>query len=187
MAGALKKRSARMVFLDMMGAEQGYGDGLMRGAAGVDLLWQLGIEPAEISRHADYGILGYARDPERVRFETREYRAVLDEGSSLRVVLRPGMPDCDSSDNLRAKVDAATAEGASSVDFYHQGYSSERSNLEPVDTVRPRAGVHYPRSAGEFRSWFGTDADCLDYLDWLRWPQGFRVSAMWARRRVGGR
>jgi hypothetical protein len=24
--------------------------------------------------------------------------------------------------------------------------------------------VHYPRSAGELRSWFGTDADCLDYL-----------------------
>lgn len=23
------------------------------------------------------------------------------------------------------------------------------------------------------RSWFATDADCLDYLDWLRWPDGF--------------
>ena len=42
-----------------------------------------------------------------------------------------------------------------------------------MNAVRPRAGVHYPRSAGEFRSWFGTDADCLDYLEWLRWPQGF--------------
>jgi len=37
----------------------------------------------------------------------------------------------------------------------------------------PRAGRHYPRSAGEFQAWFGTDADCLDYLDWLRWPDGF--------------
>jgi transposase-like protein len=42
-----------------------------------------------------------------------------------------------------------------------------------VDVPQHRAGVHYPRSAGEFQSWFGTDADCLDYLDWLRWPQGF--------------
>jgi transposase-like protein len=33
--------------------------------------------------------------------------------------------------------------------------------------------VHYPRSSGEFQSWFATDADCLDYLDWLRWPRGF--------------
>ena len=35
------------------------------------------------------------------------------------------------------------------------------------------AGVHYPRSAGEFQAWFRTDADCLDYLEWLRWPGGF--------------
>jgi Transposase zinc-ribbon domain len=35
------------------------------------------------------------------------------------------------------------------------------------------AGVHYPRSIGEFQAWFSTDADCLDYLEWLRWPQGF--------------
>jgi transposase-like protein len=38
---------------------------------------------------------------------------------------------------------------------------------------RPRAGVHYPRSVGEFQAWFRTDSDCLDYLEWLRWPQGF--------------
>lgn len=39
--------------------------------------------------------------------------------------------------------------------------------------LQPLAGLHYPRSTGELRSWFGTDADCLDYLDWLRWPEGF--------------
>jgi transposase-like protein len=38
---------------------------------------------------------------------------------------------------------------------------------------RPRAGTHYPRSVGEFQAWFRTDADCLDYLAWLRWPDGF--------------
>jgi len=38
---------------------------------------------------------------------------------------------------------------------------------------RPRAGRHYPRSTGEFHSWFRTDSDCLDYLEWLRWPDGF--------------
>ena len=36
----------------------------------------------------------------------------------------------------------------------------------------PRAGTHYPKSVGEFR----TDADCLDYLEWLRWPAGFACS-----------
>lgn len=38
---------------------------------------------------------------------------------------------------------------------------------------RPRPGKHYPRSLGEFQAWFRSDADCLDYLEWLRWPQGF--------------
>lgn len=33
--------------------------------------------------------------------------------------------------------------------------------------------MDYPRSVGELRSWFPTDADCLDYLDWLAWPDGF--------------
>src|SRR5271165_1831957 len=37
----------------------------------------------------------------------------------------------------------------------------------------PVAGAHYPRSTGEFLSWFRTDDDCLDYLEWLRWPGGF--------------
>jgi hypothetical protein len=36
-----------------------------------------------------------------------------------------------------------------------------------------KAGVHYPVSTGEMMAWFGTDADCLDYLEWLGWPNGF--------------
>ena len=35
------------------------------------------------------------------------------------------------------------------------------------------AAVQYPRSLGEFSAWFSTDSDCLDYLEWLRWPEGF--------------
>ena len=38
---------------------------------------------------------------------------------------------------------------------------------------QPRAGRHYPRSLGEFYAWFRTEADCLDYLEWLRWAAGF--------------
>jgi transposase-like protein len=33
--------------------------------------------------------------------------------------------------------------------------------------------MDYPRSVGEFQQWFRTDGDCLDYLEWLRWPGGF--------------
>jgi hypothetical protein len=42
-----------------------------------------------------------------------------------------------------------------------------------VDGRQPRAGRDFPRSTGEVQSWFATDADCLDYLEWLRWPDGF--------------
>src|SRR3974377_1140590 len=38
--------------------------------------------------------------------------------------------------------------------------------------ARLRGGRDYPRSLGEFQAWFGTDADCLDYLEWVRGPQG---------------
>lgn len=37
----------------------------------------------------------------------------------------------------------------------------------------PQGGVDYPRSLAEFGAWFATDADCLDYLEWIRWPEGF--------------
>lgn len=30
---------------------------------------------------------------------------------------------------------------------------------------------------GEFQAWFGSEDDCLDYLEWLRWPNGFVCGA----------
>ena len=35
------------------------------------------------------------------------------------------------------------------------------------------AGRDYPGSYAELRAWFSEDWKCLDYLDWLRWPDGF--------------
>jgi Transposase zinc-ribbon domain len=40
----------------------------------------------------------------------------------------------------------------------------------------PRLGTDYPGSTGEFQAWFRTDEDCLDYLEWLRWPDGWRCA-----------
>lgn len=37
----------------------------------------------------------------------------------------------------------------------------------------PVVDKHYPGSLPAVRGWFDSDADCLDYLDWLRWPDGF--------------
>jgi len=37
----------------------------------------------------------------------------------------------------------------------------------------PVEGIHYPGSLAEVRAWFPDDAACFDYLDWLRWSEGF--------------
>jgi hypothetical protein len=50
---------------------------------------------------------------------------------------------------------------------------SPRRTLTGVAPTGPMAGKHYPTSTGELMAWFPTDADCLDYLEWLRWPKGF--------------
>jgi transposase-like protein len=41
----------------------------------------------------------------------------------------------------------------------------------------PDAGRHYPGSYAELLAWFPDDEACLDYLDWLRWPRGWRCPA----------
>jgi hypothetical protein len=38
---------------------------------------------------------------------------------------------------------------------------------------QPIVGRHCPANYVEFLSWFSTDAHCRDYLEWLRWPNGF--------------
>src|SRR5665648_923704 len=42
--------------------------------------------------------------------------------------------------------------------------------------MMPRAGRDYPGSVGELLAWFSSDAGCRDYLEWLRWPEGFVCS-----------
>ena len=39
-----------------------------------------------------------------------------------------------------------------------------------------QAGRDYPPSYADLLAWFPDDAACLDYLEWLRWPNGFFCS-----------
>ena len=43
--------------------------------------------------------------------------------------------------------------------------------LQPANTLR--AGQDFPRNYAELRAWFPDDDACLDYLEYLRWPDGF--------------
>jgi len=43
--------------------------------------------------------------------------------------------------------------------------------------ANPAVGRDYPGSYGELLAWFGDDDACLDYLDWLRWRDGWGCPA----------
>lgn len=42
-----------------------------------------------------------------------------------------------------------------------------------VATVKTTSGQPYPRTFEEFLEWFSSEEDCVQYLEWIRWPQGF--------------
>jgi transposase-like protein len=42
-----------------------------------------------------------------------------------------------------------------------------------VSAEHPKGGIDYPRTFQEFRDWFPNDDACVDYLEALRWPNGF--------------
>jgi hypothetical protein len=72
-------------------------------------------------------VIGYAADPERLRGDLRAYGE-----AAVSVVLRPTPPDCDSPDNLRAKVELASELGLRRADFYHYGFM----RLDALDWIR---------------------------------------------------
>ena len=43
--------------------------------------------------------------------------------------------------------------------------------------MSPTVGRDYPGSYGELLAWFPDDEACRDYLDWLRWRDGWRCPA----------
>jgi hypothetical protein len=43
--------------------------------------------------------------------------------------------------------------------------------------ARPVAGVDYPRTYQQLREWFADEQSCLEYLERLRWPDGFSCPA----------
>lgn len=49
----------------------------------------------------------------------------------------------------------------------------DTAGLRSDNVWHPVAGWHYPTDVAEFRAWFRTDSDCVSYLGWLRWPNGF--------------
>jgi hypothetical protein len=115
-------------FIDLSGAVKGYADGRPTGSTAPSIAWQLGVDVPAVARACD-GIqaIGYAADPERVRGDLDAY-----DDAAVSVILRPTPPDCDSPDNLRAKVELARERGLRRADFYHYGFM----RLDALDWIR---------------------------------------------------
>jgi hypothetical protein len=115
-------------FIDLSGAVKGYADGRPTGPPSPSIAWQLGVDVEAVAR-ACSGIeaIGYAADPERIRGDLDSYG-----DAAVAVIYRPTAPDCDSPDNLRAKVELARERGLRRVDFYHYGFM----RLDALDWIR---------------------------------------------------
>jgi hypothetical protein len=76
--------------------------------------------------------IGYAADPERLKLDLAAYRSVIGPDQRLSVIMRPMAPDCDSPENLAAKLAIARELGVMEVGFYHYGFM----RLESLDLIR---------------------------------------------------
>jgi hypothetical protein len=115
-------------FIDLSGAVMGYADGRPTGPPAPSIAWRLGVDlPAVARACAGIEAIGYAADPERVRGDLDAYG-----DDAVSVIFRPTTPDCDSPENLRAKVELARRRGLRRADFYHYGFM----RLDALDLIR---------------------------------------------------
>jgi len=110
-----------LTFLDLSAGIKGWSDGEPSGAPGGESAWHLGIDIDAIGRLCPVSVPAYARSRERVAAELAYY-AGRPGHAGLGALLRPMAPDCDSAENLCAKLDAVRAAGARRVDFYSYGF-----------------------------------------------------------------
>ena len=127
-AEAARGGGAELEIIDSSGAMKGYATGRPAGSPAPAVAWQLGVDVRAVARACD-GIeaIGYAADPERIRGDLEAYGT-----RRCRSSCGPTPPDCDSAENLRAKVALARERGLRRVDFYHYGFM----RLDALDWIR---------------------------------------------------
>jgi hypothetical protein len=132
-AAAAAAEGATFAFIDLSGAVKGYATGRPTGDAAPTIAWQFGIDiPAVAAACGQVEAIGYAVEPDRLRFDLAAYRSSVGETSRLSTIMRPMPPDCASADNLARKLAIAQELGAVEVGFYHYGFM----RLESLDLIR---------------------------------------------------
>jgi hypothetical protein len=127
-AAAARAEGARFEFIDLAGAVKGYGTGRPQGAEAASISWRPGVDVAAVAAACDgVSAIGYAAEPGRIADDLSAYG-----DAAVSVILRAMPPDCDSADNLRAKVELARERGLRRADFYHYGFM----RLSGLDLIR---------------------------------------------------
>jgi hypothetical protein len=132
-AHSAASEGAGFAFIDLSGAVKGYATGRPQGDPAPATAWQFGIDVAGVAEACgQVEAIGYAADPERLRLDLSAYRSIIGPDRRLSVILRPMAPDCDSADNLAAKLAVARESGVAEAGFYHYGFM----RLESLDLIR---------------------------------------------------
>jgi hypothetical protein len=132
-AESARAEGAAFAFIDLSGAVKGYATGRPQGAAVPETAWQFGIDVSGAAAACgQIEAIGYAADPERLRVDLAAYRSIMGPQRRLSVIMRPMAPDCDSAENLAAKLAVARKLGVVEVGFYHYGFM----RLQSLDLIR---------------------------------------------------
>ena len=129
---AAAARGRRFAVLELAGAVKGYATGRPIGSPAAEISWRVGIDLARLQQACgEVEVLGYAADPKRLRLDLEAYTQQLGAAPAA-LALRPSPPDCETPENLAAKVRLARELGVGRVDFYHYGFV----RLEALDWIR---------------------------------------------------
>jgi hypothetical protein len=132
-ARAASDEGAGFAFIDLSGAVKGYATGRPTGDPSPTIAWQFGIDITAVAAACgQVEAIGYAADPDRLRFDLAAYRSSMGDSNRLSVIMRPMAPDCDTADNLAQKLAIAREISAVEVGFYHYGFM----RLESLDLIR---------------------------------------------------
>ena len=116
-------------FIELSGAVKGYADGRPTGDPSPTIAWQLGVDVRRGRGAPATGSRRSATRPTRSGSRATSTRTARPRSPSSS---GPSIPDCDSAEDLRAKVELARERGLGRVDFYHYGLM----RLDALDLVR---------------------------------------------------
>jgi hypothetical protein len=132
-AQAAAAEKASFAFIDLSGAVKGYATGRPQGRPAPEISWQLGVDVGGVAAACgQLEMIGYAADPERLGLDLAAYRSALGPDRRLSLIMRPMAPDCETAENLVAKLGIARQTGVVEVGFYHYGFM----RLQSLDLIR---------------------------------------------------